>query len=82
MNGNIDLNLTKAKQSSLQTEPNDSETDDTNLIDSENDLTPEGRTVLIAKGAAMNPPPPKSPVMNPPPNKDNISAEPEVNTIV
>ncbi|MEA5603988.1 hypothetical protein [Nostoc sp. UHCC 0252] len=70
MNGEIDLNLTKTKQSSLQTEPNDSETDNT-LLEPENDLTQEGGTLLIANGPAMNPPPPK----------DNISAEPEVNVI-
>jgi hypothetical protein len=36
----------------------------------QNDLTQEGGTVLIANGAGMNPPPPKSPGMNPPPPKD------------
>jgi hypothetical protein len=65
MNGNIDLNLTKVKQSSLQeeiTKTNDSETDDTTLIES------EGETVLIASG----------PAMNPPPIKEEISTEPEI----
>ena len=63
MNGEIDLNLTKVKQSSLQeeiTEPNDSETDETTLNESEKDLIPESGTVLIAS-AAMNPPPPPPP---------------------
>jgi hypothetical protein len=71
MNGNIDLNLTKVKQSSLQeeiTKTNDSETDDTTLIESENGLTQEGETVLIASG----------PAMNPPPIKEEISTEPEI----
>ncbi|MFN6461095.1 MAG: hypothetical protein RMZ41_004525 [Nostoc sp. DedVER02] len=69
MNGNTNLNLIKAKQSSLQTEPNDSETtNSTTLLESENDLTQEERTVLIAEG----------PGMNPPPIGHDVSAEPEV----
>jgi hypothetical protein len=70
MNGNIDLNLTKAKQSSLQeeiTEPNDSETDDTTPIELENDFTPEGGTVRLA-GAAITVPP----------IKEEIFTEPEI----
>lgn len=61
MNEKIDLNLTDAKQSSLQeetTELNDSGTNDTTLIESENDLMQEGKAVLIADGT-INPPPPR-----------------------
>lgn len=61
MNGKIGLNLTKAKQSSLQeemTEPNDSGTNDTTLIESENDLMQEDGAVLIADGTTDPPPPP------------------------
>ena len=69
MNGKIDPNLTKAKQSSLQeeiTEPNDSGTNDTTLIESENDLMQEDRAILIADGT-IKPPPPRSEFMSSPP---------------
>ncbi|MEH2281767.1 MAG: hypothetical protein V7K90_10645 [Nostoc sp.] len=58
MNGKIDLNLAKTKKSSLQqeiTEPNDSGTNDTTFIESENDLMQEGKAVLIADGT-IDPP--------------------------
>lgn len=70
MNGKIDLNLTNAKQSSLQeeiTEPNDSGTNDTTLIESKNDIMQEGKAVLIADGT-----------IKPPPIKEEILAQPEV----
>ncbi|MEH2026929.1 hypothetical protein [Nostoc sp.] len=61
MNRNIALNLAKTKKSSLQqeiTEPNDSGTNDTTFIESENDLMQEGGAVLIADGT-IDPPPPR-----------------------
>jgi hypothetical protein len=70
MNGNIDLNLTKVKQSSPEeeiTEPNDSETDDTTLIESENELMQEGGAVLIADGT-----------IDPGRVKEEVSTEPEI----
>ncbi|MEH2194956.1 MAG: hypothetical protein V7K98_20265 [Nostoc sp.] len=68
MNGNIDIDLTKVKQSSLQeeiTEPNDSETDETTLIESENDLMQKDRTVRLA-GATIKPPPIKQEIFTEP----------------
>lgn len=58
---NENLNLSKAKQSSLEeeiTEPNESETNNTTLLESENDFMPEDEAVLIADGT-INPPPTK-----------------------
>jgi hypothetical protein len=70
MNGEIDLNLTKVKQSSLQqeiTEPNDSETEDTTLIEPENGFTQKGGAVLIA-----------GPTIDPGRVKEEVSTEPEI----
>ncbi|MEH2159871.1 MAG: hypothetical protein V7K38_02250 [Nostoc sp.] len=67
MNEKIDLNLTKAKQSSVEeeiTESNDSKTDDITLNKLENDLMPESKAVLIAKDPGMNPPPPRPEFMS------------------
>jgi len=61
MNGKIDLDLTKAKQFSLQeeiTKPNDSGTNDITLIGSENDPMQEDGISLIADGTTD---PPHSP---------------------
>ncbi|MBD2565604.1 MULTISPECIES: hypothetical protein [Nostoc] len=69
MNGKIDPNLTEAKQSSLQeeiTEPNNSGTNDTTLIESENDLMQEDGAILIADGTIKPPPPPPEIMSSPP----------------
>ncbi|MBN3962172.1 hypothetical protein [Nostoc sp. NMS8] len=61
MDEEMNLNLTKAKQSSLQeeiTEPNESEINNTTFIESENNLMPSSEATL---GAGMNPPPPPPP---------------------
>lgn len=69
MDGEMNLNLNKVQQSSLQegiTEPNESEINNTTFIESdiesdiesENNLMPSSKATL---GAGMNPPPPPPP---------------------
>lgn len=70
MSGKIELNLTEAKEFSLQeeiTELNDSGTNDPTPTELENGLEQEGGAVLLADGT-----------IKPRPIKEEMSAEPEV----